>query len=125
MKILIVDDSALDRKLLMSVIKKAGFPQEILEAADGEDALKIVGAHYKDISLILLDWQMPRMNGIEFMKGMVKVPEVASIPIVMVTASGSEDNKKFAKEVNPNLAGYIVKPYKPDILISTIKPFVS
>ena len=124
MKILVVDDSLMDRKLVMNMLKKAGVSHPVLEAADGEDALKVLSANYQDICLILLDWQMPRMNGIEFMKGIVKVPDVASIPIVMVTASGSEDNKKFAKEVNPNLAGYVTKPFKPDILIETIKPFL-
>ena len=124
MKILVVDDSLMDRKLVANMLKKAGVQNPILEAADGEDALKVLSANYQDICLILLDWQMPRMNGIEFMKGIVKVPEVSLIPIVMVTASGSDDNKKFAQEVNPHLAGYVTKPFKPDALIQTVKPFL-
>ena len=124
MKILIVDDSLMDRKLMANLIQKSGILNPILQAVDGEDALKVVSENYKDICLILLDWQMPRLNGIEFMKGVVKVPEVASIPIIMVTASGTEDDQKFAREINPNLAGYVVKPYKPDNLLSTIKPFL-
>ena len=124
MKILVVDDSLMDRKLLTNILKKSGITNPVLQAADGEDALKVLSANYQDICLILLDWQMPRLNGIEFMKGIMKVPEVASIPIVMVTASGSDDNKKFAREVNPQLAGYITKPFKPDILLETVKPFL-
>ena len=124
MKILVVDDSTLERKLLIALIKKSGIQSEILQAENGETALQMLGSNYKDICLILLDWQMPRLNGIEFMKGIMKVPEVASIPIVMVTASGSDDNKKFAQEVNPQLAGYVTKPFKPDILMDTVKPFL-
>lgn len=124
-KILIVDDSLMDRKLLMSVLKKSGIKNEILQATNGEEGLATLSDNFEDVLLILLDWQMPKMDGLEFMRGVIKVPQVASIPIIMITASGSEDNKKMAKEVNPNLAGYIVKPYKPEKLIGTIKPYLS
>ena len=124
MKVLIVDDSLLERKLLSGVLKKNGIENEILQAANGEDAMAMLAKNYQDICLILLDWQMPKMNGIEFMKAVVNVPAVSYIPIVMVTASGSEDNKREAKEANPHLAGYIVKPYKPETVIEIIKPFI-
>ncbi len=122
MKILVVDDSILDRKLLIRTLMKAEITQEILQAQDGEEALEVLANNYKDICLILLDWQMPKMNGIDFMSGVVNVPALSSIPIIMVTASGSEDNKRQAREVNPRLAGYLVKPYKPEELIAAIQP---
>ncbi len=124
MKILVVDDSLLDRKLMLRILMKAEITQEILQAEDGEQALEILANNYKDICVILLDWQMPKMSGIELMAGIVKVPALASIPIVMVTASGSDDNKQQANQVNPNLAGYIVKPYKAEELLATVKPFL-
>ncbi|HBR15803.1 MAG TPA: two-component system response regulator [Candidatus Omnitrophica bacterium] len=114
----------LDRKLLMNTLKKGGFENEILQAANGEDGLKILGDQYSSICLILLDWQMPVMDGIGFMKGIIRVPEVSSIPVVLITASGSDENKKQAREINPGLAGYLVKPYKPNELIELVKPFV-
>ena len=122
MKILVVDDSVLDRKLLIRILMKAEITQEVLQAQDGEEALEILARNYQDICLVLLDWQMPKMSGIELMTGMSKIPLMASLPVVMVTASGSEDNKKLAQEVNPNLAGYIVKPYKPEELVKAVKP---
>ena len=67
---------------------------------------------------------MPKMNGIEVLEGIAKVPAVCDVPVVMVTASGSDENKKLAYSVNPKLAGYIVKPYKPDQMIEAIKPFL-
>lgn len=124
MKILIIDDSELDRRLLIRVLQKAEIKNEILQATDGEQGLHTLAANYQDICVVLLDWQMPKMNGIEVLEGVAKVPEVCEVPIVMVTASGSDDNKKLAYSVNPKLAGYIVKPYKPEQLIEAIKPFL-
>jgi len=121
LKILIVDDSLMDRKLLMNVLRKNGITNEFLEAVDGEQGIKTLSANYQDIRLIMLDWQMPKMDGIEFMKSILKVPEVSGIPIVMITASSSDDNKKFAYQVNPKLAGYIVKPFRPDQLVEMVK----
>jgi CheY-like chemotaxis protein len=124
MKILIVDDSALDRKLLMRVLQKSEITNEILQAEDGEQGLQMIAANVGDLCLVLLDWQMPKLNGIEVLEGLAKVPAVAHIPVIMVTASGSDDNKKLAYSVNPKLAGYIVKPYKPDQMIAAVKPFL-
>ncbi len=124
MKILLVDDSMLDRKLLIRMLMKADVTQEILQAEDGEQGLEILANNFQDICLMVLDWQMPKMSGIELMSGIVKVPALASIPIIMVTASGSEENKKLAYEVNPKLAGYVVKPYKPEELLEAVKPFL-
>src|SRR6185503_5461486 len=107
LKILIIDDSLMDRKLLMNVLRKNIVAVEFLEAVDGEQGIKVLSTNYQEIRLILLDWQMPKIDGIEFMKNVLKVPEVSSIPIIMITASSSEDNRKFAHEVNPKLAGYI------------------
>jgi two-component system chemotaxis response regulator CheY len=123
-KILIVDDSLFDRKLLVNLLKKAGVKNEILQAGDGEQGLQVLSSHYEEIGLILLDWQMPKIDGIEFMRGVIKVPAVANIPIIMITASGSEENKKLAHDVNPQLAGYIVKPYRSETFINMISPFV-
>ena len=124
MKILVVDDSLLDRKLLIRVLMKGEITQEILQAEDGEQALEVLAHQYQDICLVMLDWQMPKMTGIELMAGIVKVPTLAHIPIIMVTASSSEENKRLAREVNPNLAGYVVKPFKPEELLAAVKPFL-
>ena len=123
-KILVVDDSDLERELLIEVLKGAGVQNEFLQARTGEDAIQILGTRYKEVGLILLDWQMPQMSGMEFMEAVVKVPVVSKKAIIMVTASGTDENKKKAWGVNPNLVGYIVKPYTPESLIDVIYPFV-
>ena len=123
-KILVVDDSDLERELLIEVLRGAGVSNEFLNAHNGEEAIQVLGTRYKEISLIMLDWQMPEMSGMEFMEAVVKVPAVSKTAIVMVSASGTDENKKQARQVNPGLAGYIVKPYTPESLLDVIKPFV-
>ena len=123
-KILVVDDSDLERELLVEVLRGAGVNNDFLNAHNGEEAIQVLGTRYKEIGLILLDWQMPEMSGMDFMEAVVKVPAVAKTAIIMVSASGTDENKKQAKQVNPNLAGYIVKPYTPESLLDVIKPFV-
>ncbi len=122
MKILVVDDSLLDRKLLIRVLMKSGITQEIIQAEDGEQAMEVLANNYSDLCLILLDWQMPKFSGIELMAGIIKIPELSKIPIIMVTASGSEENKRAAQQVNPDLAGYVVKPYNPEQLMAAVRP---
>jgi two-component system chemotaxis response regulator CheY len=124
MKILVVDDSLLDRKLLIRVLMKSGITQEILQAEDGEQAMEVLAKNYMDICLVLLDWQMPKVSGIELMAGMVKIPELSQIPTIMITASGSDENKRVAHQVNPTLAGFVVKPYTPEKLLAVVKPFL-
>jgi len=124
MKILIIDDSLLDRRLLMKCISSAGITAEILQASDGEEGLKILSQYSEDIALVLLDWQMPKMSGVDVMKAVVKNPDLKKIPIIMITASASEDSRKIAREANPDLAGYIVKPYKTERLMEMIRLWV-
>lgn len=122
-KILVVDDSDLERELLIEVLRGAGVQNEFLQARTGEDAIYLLGMQYKNICLILLDWQMPQMSGMEFMEAVVKVPKVSDKAIIMVTASGTDENKKKAQSVNPNLVGYVVKPYTPESLLEIIRPY--
>lgn len=124
MKILIIDDSVMDRRLLLNVLKKNNIPNEVLEAKNGEEGLELLSREVENIAVILLDWQMPIMDGIEFMRAVISVPVTEKIPIIMITASSSEDDKKKARSVNPNLAAYITKPYKPDTILGAIKPFI-
>ncbi|MFH0984858.1 MAG: response regulator [Candidatus Omnitrophota bacterium] len=121
MKILVVDDSAVQRKMIMMIIRKAGFEHEFLEAVDGKDAIQKLGLNYQDIALILCDWSMPNMSGVEFLAGVAKVPAVARIPCIMVTAEGTEDKIQAARKSHPLLAGYIVKPFTPELFKEKIE----
>lgn len=124
-KILIVDDSGIQRKMIIQIIAKAGFTNETLQAENGEDAIQVLGTQFKDVGLVLCDWNMPKMTGYEFIEGVAKVPAVAGIPVVMVTTEGTEEKIKQAKAAHPNLAGYVVKPFTPEQLKVAIDPILS
>lgn len=123
-KILIVDDSLTDRRATIELLKENRCLGEILEAANGEEALDVISKNYNDIGLILLDWQMPKMDGIQLMKGLMKVEITASIPIILITASGSDEAKISVRRLNPKLSGYIVKPFDSMEFIIKISPYI-
>ncbi len=123
-KILVVDDSGVQRKMIIQIIQKAGFQNPILEAGDGAQAIQTLATNFQDVGIVLCDWNMPNMNGLEFISAIAKVPAVACIPVVMVTTEGTADKIAEAKAANPNLAGYIAKPFTPEVLQSTITPIL-
>jgi two-component system chemotaxis response regulator CheY len=123
-KILIVDDSVVQRRMIKQILKLGQINNETLEAANGEDAIEVLGRTYKEIGLILCDWNMPQMSGYEFVEGVAKVPAVAAIPIVMVTTEGTDFKINQIKQAHPNLAGYVVKPFSPDVLHETVAPIL-
>ncbi len=124
-KILVVDDSGVQRKMIIQIISKAGFTNETLEAADGSLAIEVLAANFQDVGVVLCDWNMPNMSGLEFIEAIAKVPAVASIPVVMVTTEGTAEKIAEAKAANPNLAGYIPKPFTPELLKETIEPILN
>ncbi len=123
-KILVVDDSAVQRKMIIQIIKKAGYENEILEAGDGQQAIETIGASFAEIAVVLCDWNMPNMSGLEVIQGLAAVDAVKDLPVVMVTTEGTEDKIREAREANPNLAGYVAKPFTPEQLKEAINPIL-
>lgn len=113
-RVMIVDDSATVRQEVAAVLKTAGF--EVIEAIDGEDGLaRLKGT--KDIALVLCDVNMPQLNGIEMLR---KATEARiGTPFVMLTTEGQPELIATAKGLGAK--GWIVKPFKPDLLILAVK----
>jgi two-component system chemotaxis response regulator CheY len=118
MKVLVVDDSSTMRRIIANVLKEAG-DYDAIEACDGVDALVKLNEH-ADIQLILTDWNMPNMNGLDFL---TKVRETdKAVPIVMITTEAEKSNVLVAIKAGAN--NYIVKPFTPDTLKEKIGPFL-
>ncbi len=107
MKILVVDDSSTMRRIIKNTLQRIGYT-DLIEAENGKDALgKLDG-----IDIILTDWNMPEMDGLEFVKH-VRVDN-KTIPILMVTTNAAKDDIVDALKNGVN--NYIVKPFTPETL---------
>jgi DNA-binding response OmpR family regulator len=118
--ILIVDDSLSMRHVLSNVVKKAGWTA--LQARDGVEALEMLTASAKPPSLVLLDIEMPRMDGYEFLSTIRGQQAFASLPVVMLTSRGGEKHRE--KAYGLGASGYVVKPFQEEALLDTIHALV-
>ena len=109
-KILVVDDESRMRKLVRDFLVKKGY--EVLEAADGEEALDLFYADTK-IALIILDVMMPKMNGWEVCK---EIRQTSKVPIIMLTAKCDESDELIGFELGVD--EYVTKPFSPKILVA-------
>ena len=109
MKVLVVDDFATMRRIIKNVLRQIGFTQ-ILEADDGTTALGLLKENKVD--LIISDWNMPQMNGLDLLKAVRKEEPTKVIPFVMVTAEAQKDN--VLQAVQAGVSNYIVKPFTAD-----------
>lgn len=116
-KALVVDDSKTMRMLLANTLTELGF--EVQEAANGKDALEIIEAHKASVTLILVDWNMPEMNGLDLLKQLRQNPELSSLVAIMVTSEIEMDCIAQALEAGAN--EYVMKPFTKDIIVGKIQ----
>ncbi|HAT49901.1 MAG: response regulator [Nitrospirae bacterium] len=123
MRVLIVDDSSVMRKIVSRGLRQAGFKiDDILEAGDGQQAMNIL-AKDANFGLILSDWNMPVMDGLNLVKSVrASTGAAKTIPIVMVTTEGGESKVQAAVEAGAN--GHIKKPFTPETLKDTLGKFM-
>jgi two-component system, chemotaxis family, chemotaxis protein CheY len=118
-KILVVDDFATMRKVVRNLLKQGGY-DDIVEAEDGVMALKALKS--QKIDLVVSDWNMPNMSGLELLKAVRADAELAKTPFLMVTAEALQDNVVAAVKAGVN--NYIVKPFTAEVLNEKIKKLV-
>jgi two-component system chemotaxis response regulator CheY len=116
-KALVVDDSRAVRMILGRTLKELGF--EVCEASNGREALEVVEVEKSAVSLVLADWNMPEMDGLEMLKRLRRKPELASMVVVMVTTETDLDQMVAALEAGAN--EYIMKPFTKDILLEKLE----
>lgn len=106
MRALVVDDAKVVRRILAKLVKEYGF--ETFDAEDGADALKVL-ENIGTVDLMLVDWNMPNMNGLEFVKAVRKNDAHAAAKIMMVTTESEMDNVIQALEAGAD--EYVMKPF--------------
>lgn len=112
-KILVVDDEARMRKLVKDFLSTKGYI--VLEAQDGEEALKVFDAN-KDVKLILLDVMMPKMDGFEVLEA---IRQYSKVPVMMLTARSEERDELEGYKLGVD--EYITKPFSPKILVARVE----
>ncbi|MBI9101809.1 MAG: response regulator [Spirochaetales bacterium] len=121
MIILIVDDSGVMRRIHKNTLTENGIPEQfIMEAGDGQEALK--RAVENDITLFLVDWNMPKIDGLEFVKKLRSMEKYVSAPIIMVTSEAAKYN--VIQAISSGVTDYVVKPIKGTILWDKISSFL-
>jgi two-component system chemotaxis response regulator CheY len=110
-KILIVDDFSTMRKIIRNILTQLGF-KNILEADDGTTALEILKK--EKVDLIISDWNMPKMSGLELLKAVRSDENLKDIPFVMVSAEAQKEN--ILEAIKYKVNQYIVKPFTPETL---------
>lgn len=113
-KVLVIDDSLMVRQQVSRALAGAGFT--IVEATDGVDALQKLESS-PETRLVVCDVNMPRMSGIEFLEQLNA--KRAAVPVVMLTTEGQPELIQRAKALGAK--GWIVKPFKPDLLVAAAK----
>jgi two-component system, chemotaxis family, chemotaxis protein CheY len=114
--ILIVDDSISIRHLLKGILRSGGF-NNIVESGDGQQALKVLGKG--EIGLIICDWEMPNMNGMELFEVILNDENINNTPFILLTAQ--VDKKKVTEALAKGIKNYIIKPFTPEVVINKVR----
>lgn len=119
--ILLVDDSTTIRSMMMRTIKMIGLNVDtVLEAGDGIEALAQFADH--EVDVVLMDINMPRMNGVQLLTRMKESERLKHIPIVVASTDGSEKRMEQLRELG--VVGYVRKPFQPEQLRDVLVPIL-
>jgi len=117
MKVLVVDDSSTMVRIISNTLKRIGV-EDIVTAADGQEGFDKYNEEKPD--LVMTDWNMPNMNGLELVKAIRKIDD--ETPIVMITTEGGKAEVITALKAGVN--NYIVKPFTPQVLKEKLSLFM-
>ena len=118
MTVMVVDDSRIQRNIIKNCLKeKFGDNLNIVEAPDGLVAQKMIGESIPD--LLLVDWNMPSLNGLNLVKTLRNATKTAGLPIIMITSESAKYN--VIEAVKSGVNDYLVKPVQPRNLLAKIE----
>jgi len=111
MKVLVVDDMSTMRRIVKNVLKQIGY-SDFMEAENGKAAL--IKLKEQSFGLVVSDWNMPEMSGIELLRAIRADPDLKHLPVLMVTAEAQKEN--IIEAVQAGVSNYVVKPFTADAL---------
>lgn len=120
MKILVVDDSSTMRRIIKNTLQRLGF-EDIVEGENGIQAWQVLQAN-PDVKVLITDWNMPEMNGLELVRKVRAEERYNDMPIIMVTTEGGKGEVITALKAGVN--NYIVKPFTPDVLKTKLEAVI-
>jgi len=112
LKLLVVDDSSTMRRIIKNTLSRLGY-ENVLEGEDGVQGWNVLNEN-ADMGMLITDWNMPEMNGLELVKKVRADARFADLPIIMVTTEGGKTEVITALKAGVN--NYIVKPFTPQVL---------
>jgi len=117
MKVIIADDSRMIRTIIEKVTSSLGY--ETLHAGNGQEVLDHLSEEGENVNLILLDWNMPVMDGYSALKKIKQNDKYKKIPVLMISTEAEEE--KVQRVMNEGAIGYISKPFTPEELEDVLK----
>jgi len=118
--ILVVDDSRIMRNIVKNTFATLKIPCQYLEAPDGKKALQLLETN--KVNLVFLDWNMPEMDGLEFLKKVRSMPDYKDLPIVMITSEAAKYN--VVEALQQGATDYIVKPVHEKVFTEKVSEIV-
>lgn len=116
MRFLVVDDSSTMRRIIINTLNKLGH-KDCHEAANGREGVERLAT--VQVDMVITDWNMPEMSGIEFIKAVRSNEATKSLPVLMVTTNAAQDD--IVQAVHAGVNNYVVKPFTPDTIREKIE----
>jgi two-component system chemotaxis response regulator CheY len=114
---IVIDDSSAMRMILCRIVTKLGF--EVDEAVDGRDALDKLNAAEQVPDVALIDWNMPEMNGLEFIQAVRSDPRYSRLTLLMVTTESEQS--QIVRALAAGAHEYLIKPFTPDAVAEKLE----
>jgi two-component system chemotaxis response regulator CheY len=115
MRVLVIDDSRTVRIIIRQALAEAGL--DVIEAANGREGLDQLRAH-DDVDLVLVDWNMPEMNGLEFVQAVRAQRSYDPVRIMMVTTETEQE--QVVRALNAGANEYLMKPFTKEVLVAKL-----
>jgi two-component system chemotaxis response regulator CheY len=120
MRFLVVDDSSTMRRIIINTLNKLGH-MEVVEASNGREGIDRLAIN--SVDMIITDWNMPEVSGIEFIRTIRAQDKTAKIPVLMVTTNAAKDD--IVEALRAGVNNYVVKPFTPDTMKEKIESLLA